>query len=80
MVPGMALVPVANQTLWMCVHTLVLVWGSDETGRTALHWAADRGHVSIVEVLVGGGAAVDLEVSDLSPLRGSRECFWGFFL
>eukprot|EP00803_Ostreobium_quekettii_P003138 evm.model.scf_3997.1 EVM.evm.TU.scf_3997.1 scf_3997:5735-7146(+) len=36
----------------------------DEEGRTALHWAADRGQLPMVLALLRWGASVDLQDSD----------------
>ncbi len=38
------------------------VWVTVQDGRTALHWAAEEGHVSVAEYLVDHGA--DIEVKD----------------
>lgn len=35
---------------------------ADEEGRTALHWAVDRGHVNSTRILLQRGAAVDVQV------------------
>lgn len=49
--------------------------GVDEEGCTALHFAADRGHVDIIEVLVGRGASVDAQDLDgQTPLHYAALC------
>ena len=35
---------------------------ADTDGRTALHWAADQGHLDIVRLLISRGAQVNLKV------------------
>lgn len=40
---------------------------ADEEGRTALHWAVDRGHVNSTRVLLQKGAAVDVQVLSVIP-------------
>jgi ankyrin repeat protein len=50
---------------------LTNVNGADFVGRTALHWAADKGHTSAVQVLLGAGAAVDASTG-----RGSTALMW----
>ena len=49
--------------------------GVDEEGCTALHFAADRGHVDIIEVLVGRGASVDArDLDGQTPLHYAALC------
>ena len=38
-------------------------------GRTALYWAALRGHVNIVQMLIDHGAAVDLGRNEVTVLN-----------
>lgn len=35
----------------------------DSEGRTPLHWAVDRGHLNIAEVLVGKDADINAKVN-----------------
>ncbi|CAI0452504.1 unnamed protein product [Linum tenue] len=41
-----------------------MVIDSDSEGRTPLHWAVDRGHLNIVELLVGRNADVNAKDSE----------------
>jgi ankyrin repeat protein len=38
------------------------VHSADSAGRTALHWAADRGHLHVVELLINKGAEINAKV------------------
>ena len=37
----------------------IYIYSQDE--RTALHWAADHGHVEVVEALIEGGADLNIQ-------------------
>ncbi|KAJ3105466.1 hypothetical protein HDU97_008082 [Phlyctochytrium planicorne] len=42
----------------------------DDTGRSLLHWASDRGHLDLVEYLISKGASINAQDSDgLTPLH-----------
>jgi len=43
-------------------HMLCLVLVADSEGRTPLHWAVDRGHFNVVEVLLNRNADVNAKV------------------
>jgi ankyrin repeat protein len=42
----------------------ILLYLQDSEGRTALHWACDRGHVDLLRILLDRSASVDLQDSD----------------
>lgn len=46
------------------------VQAADNTGQTALHWSAVRGHVAVAELLLKEGARVDA-----ADLYGYQVCF-----
>ena len=53
-----------------------------QTGQTALYWAASRGYVNIVQMMVNHGAAVDLgrnEVTNYDYLFNLWVGFWVWF-
>ena len=49
-----------------------------QRGETALFWAADRGDVIIVQMLVDHGAAVDLGRSEVTNHDYPLTCGWSF--
>ncbi|XP_024991732.1 acyl-CoA-binding domain-containing protein 1-like [Cynara cardunculus var. scolymus] len=50
-----------TENLLKCVHGGVSVDTKDSEGRTALHWAVDRGHIDVAEFLLDMNADVDLK-------------------
>lgn len=47
----------------------------DEVGLASIHWAADRGHVNIIELLLKNGANIDLQdVDGQTPLHYAASC------
>lgn len=51
--------------LWgrsMIVPSSLAEFYADSDGRTALHWAVDRGHLHAVELLVSKGAQINAKV------------------
>lgn len=56
-------------------NDLTLVNTLDEDGLLPIHWAADRGHVGIVEYLIGNGANVNSQDRDgQTPLHYAASC------
>uniref|UniRef100_A0A6N2LKK1 ACB domain-containing protein n=1 Tax=Salix viminalis TaxID=40686 RepID=A0A6N2LKK1_SALVM len=58
-----------------CIDGGVSVNLKDSEGRTPLHWAVDRGHLNIAEVLVGKNADVNAKDKDgQTPLHYAAVC------
>ena len=51
-----------------------LVNARDQNGQTPLHWAANKGHIRIVKMLVDGGAKTDVkDNTGWTPLEYAEE-------
>lgn len=55
--------------IYICYHCFCFSWSlcifeinADSEGRTPLHWAVDRGHFNVTELLVGRDADVNAKV------------------
>ncbi|KAJ6677382.1 ACYL-COA-BINDING DOMAIN-CONTAINING PROTEIN 2 [Salix viminalis] len=58
-----------------CIDGGVSVNLKDSEGRTPLHWAVDRGHLNIAEVLVGKNADINAKDNDgQTPLHYAAVC------
>ncbi|PSS32305.1 Acyl-CoA-binding domain-containing protein [Actinidia chinensis var. chinensis] len=61
--------------LLKCIHSGVSVNLKDSEGRTALHWAVDRGHLNIIELLVSKNTDVNAKDNEgQSPLHYAAVC------
>ncbi|KAE9587250.1 hypothetical protein Lal_00004777 [Lupinus albus] len=61
--------------LLMCIENGVSVNLKDSEGRTPLHWAVDRGHLDVTELLVGKDADVNAKDNDgQTPLHYAVTC------
>ncbi|MBA0867774.1 hypothetical protein Goshw_003846, partial [Gossypium schwendimanii] len=55
--------------LLKCIESGVSVHLQDSEGRTPMHWAVDRGHLKIVEALLGRNADANAKVIIVLLLR-----------
>ncbi|XP_022138230.1 acyl-CoA-binding domain-containing protein 1-like [Momordica charantia] len=63
------------ENLLKCVENGVSVNTKDSEGRTPLHWAVDRGHSNVVELLVSKNADIDVkDVDGQTPLHYAVVC------
>nr|AFK38944.1 unknown [Medicago truncatula] len=61
--------------LLKCIESGVSVNLKDSEGRTPLHWAVDRGHLNVTELLVGKNADVNAKDNDgQTPLHYAVTC------
>ncbi|TKY74069.1 Acyl-CoA-binding domain-containing protein 2 [Spatholobus suberectus] len=61
--------------LLKCIENGVSVNLKDSEGRTPLHWAVDRGHLNVTELLVGRNADVNAKDNDgQTPLHYAVTC------
>ncbi|XP_027331281.1 acyl-CoA-binding domain-containing protein 1 isoform X2 [Abrus precatorius] len=61
--------------LLKCIENGVSVNLKDSEGRTPLHWAVDRGHLNVTELLVGKNADVNAKDNDgQTPLHYAATC------
>ncbi|KAK7410732.1 hypothetical protein VNO78_01758 [Psophocarpus tetragonolobus] len=61
--------------LLKCIENGVSVNLKDSEGRTPLHWAVDRGHLNVTELLVGRNADVNAQDNDgQTPLHYAVTC------
>lgn len=52
----------ASRTMRHITDHVCIALFADSEGRTPLHWAVDRGHLDVVEVLLKGEADVNAKV------------------
>ncbi|XP_050203829.1 acyl-CoA-binding domain-containing protein 1-like [Mercurialis annua] len=63
------------KNLLNCIESGVFVNLKDSEGRTAMHWAVDRGHLNAVEALVGMNADVNAKDNEgQTPLHYAAVC------
>nr|XP_043608427.1 acyl-CoA-binding domain-containing protein 1-like [Erigeron canadensis] len=63
------------QNLLKCVQAGVSVDAKDSEGRTPLHWAVDRGHIDVAELLLSRNADVNLQDNEgQTPLHYAAVC------
>ncbi|KAL7214067.1 hypothetical protein ACSBR1_026478 [Camellia fascicularis] len=63
------------ENLLKCIESGVPVNSKDSEGRTALHWAVDRGHLNITELLASKNADVNAKDNEgQSPLHYAAVC------
>lgn len=61
--------------LLKCIENGVSMNLKDSEGRTPLHWAVDRGHLNVTELLVGKNADVNAKDNDgQTPLHYAVTC------
>ncbi len=59
----------------ICLLTFYFKLRQDEAGRTALHFACDRGQIAAASLLIEKGAQVDkLDEDGLTPLHYAAAC------
>ncbi|KAL8233093.1 hypothetical protein R6Q57_002871 [Mikania cordata] len=64
-----------TENLMKCVESGIPVDIKDSEGRTALHWAVDRGHLETAELLLNRNADVNLKDNDgQTPLHYAAVC------
>ncbi|KAL6972127.1 Acyl-CoA-binding domain-containing protein 1 [Sarracenia purpurea var. burkii] len=64
-----------GENLLKCIETGVPVNLKDSEGQTALHWAVDRGHLNIIELLVAKNADVNAKDNEgQGPLHYAAVC------
>nr|GEV48554.1 acyl-CoA-binding domain-containing protein 1-like [Tanacetum cinerariifolium] len=63
------------KNLLKCVEAGISVDTKDSEGRTPLHWAVDRGHIDVVELLLSRNADVNLKDNEgQTPLHYAAVC------
>ncbi|GJZ82279.1 acyl-CoA-binding domain-containing protein 1-like protein, partial [Tanacetum coccineum] len=63
------------ENLLKCVEAGISVDTKDSEGRTPLHWAVDRGHIDVVELLLSRNADVNLKDNEgQTPLHYAAVC------
>ncbi|PWA35723.1 acyl-CoA binding protein 1 [Artemisia annua] len=63
------------ENLLRCVEAGISVDTKDSEGRTPLHWAVDRGHIDVAELLLNRNADVNLQDNDgQTPLHYAAVC------
>ncbi|PWA85036.1 Acyl-CoA-binding protein, ACBP [Artemisia annua] len=63
------------ENLLRCVEAGISVDAKDSEGRTPLHWAVDRGHIDVAELLLNRNADVNLQDNDgQTPLHYAAVC------
>ncbi|KAL6972125.1 Acyl-CoA-binding domain-containing protein 1 [Sarracenia purpurea var. burkii] len=64
-----------GENLLKCIEAGVPVSLKDSKGQTALHWAVDRGHLNIIELLVAKNADVNAKENEgQGPLHYAAVC------